>query len=107
MPAPTPWFMPPSNPVIELKAARIRSEPAAKPEPPEVPKLTRAPWCPEDDAELLRLVAEDMPSAEIATKLGRSEKAVLLRIPLLRLRQRQAEQAACKADASESAPAAS
>jgi hypothetical protein len=90
--APTPWFVAPSNPVLELKAARIRSEPAATPEP-ALQIARRGGWSADDDVELLRLLAEEMPAEEIAAKLGRSEKSVQLRIPLLRLRQRQAEQA--------------
>jgi hypothetical protein len=91
MPAPAPpapWFAPPVSPVLDLKAARVRTEPAAGTEAtPQVGR--RAGWNGEDDAELLRLLAEDRPAAEIAARLGRSEKSVLLRIPLLRLRQRQ------------------
>jgi len=90
IPASTPWFAPPSNPVLELKAARIRSEPAAS-SPENVVQIgRRAGWSAEDDAELLRLLGEETPPEEIAARLGRSEKSVLLRIPLLRLRQRQA-----------------
>jgi hypothetical protein len=97
-PASAPWFAPPSIPVLELKAARIRTEPAAAPE--AVAQIgRRAGWKAEDDAELLRLLAENMPAAEIAMKLGRSEKAIQLRIPLLRLRQRQTERSAKAADA--------
>ena len=89
-PASAPWFAPPSNPVLELKAARIRSEPAAS-SPENVVQIgRRAGWSAEDDAELLRLLGEETPPEEIAARLGRSEKSVLLRIPLLRLRQRQA-----------------
>jgi hypothetical protein len=98
MPAPKAWFAPPAHPVIELKAARIRSEPAASADAPAPPKLPRGGWNPEDDAELLRLVADGTPTADIAATLGRSEKAILLRIPLLRLRQRQTEQAARKTE---------
>src|SRR4051794_11200771 len=90
-PASAPWFAPPSIPVLELKAARIRTELAGAPEP--VAQIGRRPgWKAEDDAELQRLLAQNLPAAEIAMKLGRSEKAIQLRIPLLRLRQRQSEQ---------------
>jgi hypothetical protein len=93
MPAAQAWFAPPSNPVLELKAARIRTEPAVAPEP--VPQIgRRGGWTTEDDAELLQLLADEMPAEAIATKLGRSEKSIQLRIPLLRLRQRQTEQPA-------------
>ncbi len=87
-PSSNPWFGPPDNPVLELKAARIRAEPIAAPAP-DSRIGRRAGWTAEDDAALLRLLGEDLPAAEIATKLGRSEKSVQLRIPLLRLRQRQ------------------
>jgi hypothetical protein len=101
-PSPTPWFAPPSNPVLELKAARIRTGPAAAPEP--VAQIgRRAGWTAEDDAELLRLLGENVPAVEIAMKLGRSEKAVQLRIPLLRLRQREAERMASTAKAADAA----
>jgi hypothetical protein len=97
-PAPTPWFAPPSNPVVELKAARIRSEPAARPQPaPQIGR--RGGWNADDDSELLRLLAEEVPSADIAKKLGRSEKSVQLRIPLLRLRQRENERMASTTEA--------
>jgi hypothetical protein len=93
MPAPSAWFAPPSNPVLDLKAARVRNEPAAAPDP--VTQIgRRGGWSGENDAELLRLLAEDMSSAKIAASLGRSEKSVELRIPLLRLRQRQAAKGA-------------
>jgi hypothetical protein len=97
MPASTPWFTPPANPVLELKAARVRSEPAAL--GPVAQIARRGGWNAEDDAELLRLLGEAMPPEDIADRLGRSEKAVQLRIPLLRLRQRQAEQAAGASEA--------
>lgn len=91
-PASTPWFAPPDNSVLELKAVRIRTDPEAAAEPGT--QIGRpAGWNAEDDATLLRLLGENLPAAEIATKLGRSEKAVQLRIPLLRLRERQTEQA--------------
>lgn len=93
--ASAPWFAPPTNPVLDLKAARIRTEPVAAPGP--VAQIGRRGWNAEDDAELLRLLAENVSAEKIATKLGRSEKSVQLRIPLLRLRQRQTEQAVTKA----------
>jgi hypothetical protein len=96
-PASAPLFAPPSNPVLELKAARIRTDLPAAPEP--VVQIGRRGWNAEDDAELLRLLAENLPAADIATKLGRSERAVQLRIPLLRLRQRQTEQMASTSEA--------
>ncbi len=90
IPASKAWFLPPSDPVLELKAARVRTEPAVAPEP--VPQIgRRGGWTAEDDAELLQLLADETPAEAIATKLGRSEKSVQLRIPLLRLRQRQTE----------------
>jgi hypothetical protein len=101
IPASTPWFAPPSNPVLELKAARVRTNAAVAPVP--VAQIGRRGWNAEDDAELLRLLAENLPAAEIATKLGRSEKSVQLRIPLLRLRQRQTEQAGRAAKAADAA----
>jgi hypothetical protein len=95
--SPTPWFAPPSDNVLDLKAARVRTEPAAV--PPPSPQIGRRGWTAEDDAELLRLLAEEMPAEAIAARLGRSEKSVLLRIPLLRLRQRQAGQAQSESEA--------
>src|SRR5689334_13112612 len=88
-PSPTPWFAPPGNPVLELKAARIRTKPSTA-SPEKVVQIgRRAGWNAEEDAELLRLLGEDVPTKDIAARLGRSEKSILLRIPLLRLRQRQ------------------
>jgi hypothetical protein len=85
------WIGQPVHPVLDLKAARVRPDTvAALPEP----KPSRTAWSPDDDAELLRLAADGVPAAEIAAQLGRSEKTVLLRIPLARLRHRSAMQAA-------------
>ncbi len=73
MPAPAPWFAPPTIPMIELKAARVRSAPAAGTGAPAPAIGRRAGWNPEDDAELLRILADDTPAADIASRLGRSE----------------------------------
>jgi hypothetical protein len=87
--APELLFAQPVLPAIDLKAARVRSEPAGAAGDLRDNGRSRVVWTPDLDAELLRLVADDTSTVDIASKLGRSEKAVLLRIPLLRLRQRQ------------------
>lgn len=88
------WFAQPVPPAIELKPARVRPDRPVALALPSEPKPLRNGWNAAADAELLRLVADEMPPAEIAAKLGRSENAVRLRIPLLNLRHRQAEQIA-------------
>jgi hypothetical protein len=82
----------PGAQVIHMKPARVRPDRPVVVELPLQPKPLRSGWNEADDAELLRLVAGAVPTAEIAAKLGRSENSVLLRIPLLNLRHRQAGQ---------------
>jgi hypothetical protein len=87
-PQPKLWIAPPAQPVIDIKAARVRATPAET--VAVLPRRTG--WEAGEDAQLMRLVAEGIDTAEIAARLHRSEKSVLLRIPLLNLRHRQAEQ---------------
>ena len=92
-PAPQPakvWFAQPVPPAIDMKAARVRPDRPVAIELPPGPQPLRSGWNEQDDAALLRLVADEVPTAEIAAKLGRSENSVRLRIPLLNLRHRQA-----------------
>jgi hypothetical protein len=94
-PQPKLWIAPPAQPVIDIKAARVRAAPAET--IAVLPRRTG--WNAEEDAELMRLVAGSVDTAEIAARLRRSEKSVLLRIPLLNLRHRQAEQVASQHEA--------
>jgi len=80
--------------VIHMKAARVRADRPAAVNAPAEPRLLRSGWNDADDAELLRLVAAEVPTAKIAVRLGRSENSVRLRIPLLNLRHRQLGQMA-------------
>jgi hypothetical protein len=92
----TPEYAPrqPGGQVIHLKAARVRADRPAAVKAPAEPTPLRSGWNDEDDAELLRLVAGEVPTAEIAVRLGRSENSVRLRIPLLNLRHRETGQIA-------------
>ena len=81
LPQSKPWIVQPVPPTIEIKAARVRSRPAT-PTGEALPS-PRATWSADADAELLRLMADGMAPADIADRLRRSEKAVLLRMPLL------------------------
>ena len=82
----------PDGQVIHMKAARVRADRPVAFNAPVEPTPLRSGWNEDDDVELLRLVAAEVPTAEIAVRLGRSENSVRLRIPLLNLRHRQTGQ---------------